>query len=281
MDGILLIDKEKDWTSRDVINVLNHRFHTKKIGHIGTLDPFATGLLVVTIGRATKIGSYLEAMEKTYEATITFGEDTDTLDCCGRVVEKKEVPPFSEKQLQSVLRSFVGNIRQQVPLYAAVKVQGKELYKYARAKQKVALPIREVTIHSLQLLSYDSLSMTIKVTCSKGTYIRQLGQDIAHALSTCGHLTALRRLQIGRFQVENAHLIQEVTASSLLPLEEGLSHLDAVIVNEKVTQDIQNGKRIVLAHHASLLVAYDGQKRAIAILEKQGDFYQVKRGLWS
>lgn len=280
MDGILLIDKEPNWTSRDVINVLNHRFHTKKIGHIGTLDPFATGLLVVTIGRATKIGMYLEAMEKTYVATLSLGEDTDTLDNEGHVIQQKEVPMLTKEEIVSVLRTFEGKIMQQVPLYAAVKVKGKELYKYARTNQEVELPKREVFISSIELLDFQENEITIKVVCEKGTYIRQLGQDIAHALSTCGHLTALRRLKIGRFEVEHAHAVQEVTLDSLLPLEEGLSHLPRVEVDASQKKDIQNGKRILLSSQEPLVVAFDGP-HAIAILEKQEDYYQVKRGLWS
>ncbi len=280
MDGILLIDKEPNWTSRDVINVLNHRFHMKKIGHIGTLDPFASGLLVVTIGRATKIGAYLEAMEKTYIATLSLGKDTDTLDQEGHVIMQKEVPSLTEEKIQSVLRTFEGKIVQQVPLYAAVKIQGKELYKYARANQEVALPKREVMIHSIQFVSFQDNSITMKVVCSKGTYIRQLGQDIAHALSTCGHLTALRRLKIGRFEVEQAHFVREVTVDNLLPLEDGLAHLPHVFVDDEQKKDIQNGKRIALPLQDLLVVAFDGNQ-ALAILEKQEDVYQVKRGLWS
>lgn len=281
MDGILCIDKEKDWTSRDVVNYLSHAFKEKKMGHIGTLDPFATGLLVVVYKKATKIASYLEANQKTYVASLLLGEDTDTLDLEGNVTQKKEVPSLEEKEIRNVLSSFVGEIEQEVPQYSAVKYKGKPLYDYARNQEATPEIKRKITIESISFLSYENQIITFEVTCSKGTYIRQLGQDIAHALHTCGHLISLRRTKIGNLSVENAKKVKEITLDDLISMKDALSFMEQVKVNPSLEKDIQNGKRIALVHESPLLLAINEEDEVVAILEKEDThYYHVKRGLF-
>ena len=210
MDGILFIDKEKGWTSRDVVNFISHQFQTKKVGHVGTLDPFATGLLIVLVGKATKIAPYLEAQEKEYEATLLLGADTDTLDLEGEVVLEKEVPDLSLEAIEETLHTFKGTIEQVVPKYSAVKYKGKALYRYAFANEKTPEISRKITIHDIHFMSYVDHQLSFSVHCSKGTYVRQLGQDIAHDLSTCGHLTSLRRTKIGEVSVFDAKKVKEI-----------------------------------------------------------------------
>lgn len=281
MDGILFIDKEKGWTSRDVVNYISHQFQTKKVGHVGTLDPFATGLLIVLVGKATKIAPYLEAQEKEYEATLLLGADTDTLDLEGKVILEKEVPYLSLETLEETLHTFKGTIEQVVPKYSAVKYKGKALYRYAFANEKTPEISRKITIHDIHFMSYVDHQLSFSVHCSKGTYIRQLGQDIAHALSTCGHLTSLRRTKIGAVSIFDAKKVKEVGASDFISIKEALSFLPTEVVDEATKKDIINGKTICLLRKEDILLTLDENGEVLSILEKaEKHTYKVKRGLF-
>ncbi len=280
MDGIFLINKEVDWTSRDVVNYISHRFQTKKVGHVGTLDPFATGLLIVLIGKATKIAPYLENQEKKYRATLTLGADTDTLDLKGKVVRSYAVPNLDEAKIKSVLQSFIGEIEQEVPKYSAVKWKGQELYKYARQEQFVPTIKRTITIKEIHLISFDDHNITFEVICSKGTYIRQLGQDIAHRLQTGGYLSSLERIAIGKFSVEEATRVKNVQKEQLFSIKEGLSHLPIIMVDDAQARDIRNGRPIAYESDEPLLFAIDREESPLAILAKNDKVYLVKRGLF-
>lgn len=178
MSGILVVYKEAGMTSRDVVNKVGKLLHTKKIGHTGTLDPIATGVLVLCVGSATKIVELLTATEKEYIAEVTLGIETDTLDNTGSILKKENVL-ISKEQIEAVLKSMVGDYLQEVPLYSAIHVNGKKLYEYARNKEEVKLPTRMVSIYSLELLQYNENKFTIKTKVSKGTYIRSLIRDIS------------------------------------------------------------------------------------------------------
>ncbi len=280
MDGIFLINKEEDWTSRDVVNYISHHFHMKKVGHVGTLDPFATGLLVVLLGKATKIAPYLERQEKKYRAILILGEDTDTLDLKGKITATYEIPFLNEEIINQAFSSFLGEIEQEVPKYSAVKWKGQELYKYARNEQEVPIIKRIITIKELQLVSFDEKSITFDVICSKGTYIRQLGQDIAHHLHTGGHLTSLKRISIGSFSIAAASYVKDVKEEHLLSIKEGLSHLPFINVDDSMAEDIKNGKQIILDSVSPLLLALDKEDNPLAILENKDEVYLVKRGLF-
>ena len=281
MDGILFIDKEKGWTSRDVVNFISRQFQTKKVGHVGTLDPFATGLLIVLVGKATKIAPYLEAQEKEYEATLLLGADTDTLDLEGEVVLEKEVPDLSLEAIEETLHTFKGTIEQVVPKYSAVKYKGKALYRYAFANEKTPEISRKITIHDIHFMSYVDHQLSFSVHCSKGTYIRQLGQDIAHDLSTCGHLTSLRRTKIGEVSIFDAKKVKEIEASDFISIKEALSFLPTEVVDEATKKDIINGKTIRLLRKEDILLTLDENGEVLSILEKaEKHTYKVKRGLF-
>ena len=178
-DGFLLIDKECDYTSRDVCNIIAKIFDAKKVGHAGTLDPFATGLLIVALNNATKALSYIEGQYKTYEATLLLGSKTSSGDLTGEVIETKEVPDIKKEQVIDVFQSLIGESEQTVPITSAVHVNGRKLYHYAHLNQEVELPKRTIDIKTLELLEFNLPVMKFKATVSKGTYVRTLGETIA------------------------------------------------------------------------------------------------------
>lgn len=283
MDGILLIDKEPNYTSFDVCNIVRKVFQTKKVGHSGTLDPFATGLLVISVGKATKINQFLETLDKEYIATLMLGKTTSTLDTEGEVIMEQEVNEYSKEDILTAFDSLTGEIEQIPPMFSALKVNGKRLYEYAREGKEVERKVRNIKIYSLELIEYNHPYITFKVVCSKGTYVRTLGQQIAEKLNTIGYLTSLRRISVGRFNVEDANSISELKENTnlrLLPSLEGLKHYKMIMVNEKLKNDIMNGKKLFFKDNEDLL-AITENKEALAILEKSEDGkYRVKRGLW-
>ena len=203
MNGILLVNKEKDYTSRDVVNIISKEFKTKKVGHTGTLDPLATGVLVITVGSATKISELLTATYKEYIAEVTLGIKTDTLDITGNIKELKEINLDKEK-LINVLNSFNKKYLQEVPLYSAVKVDGKKLYEYARNNEKVELPKKEVDIKNIELLEYHENKFKFKCLVSKGTYIRSLINDIGKKIGCGAVMVELERLKTGEFKIDDS-----------------------------------------------------------------------------
>ena len=175
MDGVIIINKQKNFTSHDVVNVIRKKLNIKKVGHTGTLDPNATGVLPILVGKATKISKYLIEHDKTYIATIKLGEKTDTGDNEGQVIEEKLVPPDLKKEdINNVLQSFLGKQKQVPPMYSAIKINGKKLYEYAREGKEVKIEAREIEIYKIQLLEYKNSKIKFEVECSKGTYIRTL-----------------------------------------------------------------------------------------------------------
>lgn len=222
MDGVLIINKPKGFTSHDVVNILRKALNTKKIGHTGTLDPNATGVLPILIGKATKISKYLIEHNKTYIATISLGEKTDTGDGQGNIIEKDlNFQNISCKQIGDVLKTFIGKQKQIPPIYSAIKINGKKAYEYARKGQTVELEPRDIEIYRIDLIKIENNEITFEVSCSKGTYIRTLCEDIAKKLGTIGYMKELTRTSVNEFKLENAVTIDEVKENSL-------------IVNEKV-----------------------------------------------
>jgi len=248
MDGIILVDKKEGYTSRDIVNIVSRIYQTKKVGHTGTLDPMATGVLVICVGKATKLVEMLTATTKEYIAEVTLGISTDTLDTTGSVLEEIEVMK-KEEEIDASLLKFVTTYEQEVPKYAAVKVDGKKLYEYARNGVEVPLPKKEVTIHQLERISdvryQDGKTVfQIKCTVSKGTYIRSLIRDIALDLHTIGTMSALRRTKQGKFSVEECHLISELEQKpTLIPM---IDVLEAPIyeVDPPLEDMIRNGRKL-------------------------------------
>ena len=242
MNGILVVNKEKDYTSRDVVNIVSKKIGTKKIGHTGTLDPLATGVLVLCIGKALKVAELITAEVKEYEAEVVLGIETDTLDITGKITNKKEEIVTKERLIE-VLKSFQGKYLHEVPLYSAVKVNGKRLYEYARNNIEVELPKKEVEIFDLELISdIDNNCFKIKCLVSKGTYIRSLIRDIGHKLGTYATMKELNRTKQGQFMVENSFSLKDIDEGKYELLEiTDVIDLPKVIVDEKLEKKIKNG----------------------------------------
>lgn len=246
MNGILIVNKEKDYTSRDIVNKIGGILKTKKIGHTGTLDPIATGVLVICIGNATKLCEILTSEYKEYIATIKLGEKTDTLDTTGTIIQTQEVPKLSINKIKEVLNSFLGSSIQTTPIYSAVKVNGKKLYEYAREGKEVELPQRQINISNIELISYQNNEIVFKTTVSKGTYIRALIEDICHKLNTIGTMSKLERTKQGIFNIEDSYTIEDIKNGNykLLTIEETLSNLETLTINEDLYNQVKNGSII-------------------------------------
>lgn len=210
---ILCIDKPADWTSFDVVNKIRQITGIKKVGHAGTLDPFATGVLLICLGGATRRSDELMQMPKEYVAEIALGKETDTLDLTGQTVAEAVVPPLQRETMQEILRSFIGESQQEIPSYSAAKFRGRRLYKLARKGEAVPRLFKKVTIYELELIEFDSNSLRVRVLCGKGTYIRSLARDIARRLGTVGHVRSLVRTRVGRYSLRDALSINDVADS--------------------------------------------------------------------
>lgn len=277
MDAIYVIDKPKGLTSRDVVNQMGKILGTKHLGHTGTLDPLATGVLVIAVGRATKIIDLLTSTEKEYLAEVKMGLLTDTLDITGNVLEEVEVPSVSFMELEKTLQSFVGKYEQEVPLYSAVRVQGKRLYEYARENQKVVLPKREVEISKITLLNLQQDTFSFSVRVSKGTYIRSLIRDIGVKLQIPMSMQNLRRLHQGMFSIEEAIPLAQFTKQT--PGYSCSEVLQRIYPRETISQElvkkVQNGAKITLPRKEPYLLLYDEQDHLLALYQKEAEHYRA------
>ena len=210
MDGILLINKPAGYTSHDIVGIVRKKLHTKKVGHCGTLDPDATGVLVVCVNKATKAIQFLMSDTKVYRATLSIGKSTDTYDASGKILEEKEVGQISQAQVIDVLNSFLGKSKQKPPIYSAIKVNGKKLYEYARNGEEVEIKERDIEIMMIELIDFSNNEIVFDVKCSKGTYIRSLCVDIAKKLGYPGHMSHLERRQAGRFLITDCITLEQL-----------------------------------------------------------------------
>ncbi len=245
MNEILLVNKKSGVTSRDVVNDLVHIFHTKKIGHTGTLDPLATGILICLIGKCTKLGNDITCTYKEYEAEMKLGIITDTYDIEGKVLERNKVD-ISEDTIRDTIMSFKREYLQEVPIYSSVKINGRKLYDYARSGDKVILPSREVDIKELEILSINGNIIKFRCLVSKGTYIRSLINDIGISLECGAIMTKLNRTKQGRFDVKCAYTIDEIREGkySFTKLEDVID-LIKVDCTDDMYKQVKNGIRIV------------------------------------
>lgn len=279
MNGIFLINKEANWTSFDICAKVKRLFNTKKVGHSGTLDPFAEGLMIVCLGQATKIIPFLENYNKTYLATIKLGEETDTLDNTGNIIDKKDVLNYSLEELKKVLNSFLGKSQQIPPMYSALKHDGVPLYSLAREGIEIERKPRNIEIFSIELIEYNKPFLTFKCKVSKGTYIRTLAKDIAIKLSTVGHLVKLIRTNIDKFDLNMAKKVNELTINDSISIVEMLT-LPTLIVDNEIEKKIRNGNKLSL-QGKNMLLLINEKKEALAIYEKKEDgYYYSKRGLF-
>lgn len=247
MNGILLIDKDKGMTSHDVVNRVRRILGTRKVGHTGTLDPIATGLLPVLVGEGTKISNYIVADDKEYIATAAFGSEYTTYDITGDILSKTDNIP-SDKDVIKYIEGLKGKHTQKPPIYSAIKVNGKKLYEYARAGIEVEIPEREVEIFETEVLNIKSGDVCFRVKCSTGTYIRSLIQSMGRDLSSYAAMSDLRRTKVGVFNIEDAislenleKLSNEEIEERLISIEEALSDMKKFIVPEYFYDRIKNG----------------------------------------
>ena len=245
---ILSVYKESNMTSRDVCNIIGKHFKTKKVGHTGTLDPLARGLLIVCTDKDTKLVDILTAKKKEYIATIKLGIKTDTLDITGSIIERSNYN-FTKEELLMVLNSFLGKSKQQVPIYSAIKIKGKKLYEYARNNIEVELPVRDIEIYNIELLEYKDDLITFKVEVSKGTYIRSLIADICSKLGTVGVMQSLLRTKQGDFKVEDANKIEDILNDNYTVISYDTVFKNYPIVNlkEMEYQKVLNGVKMDFA----------------------------------
>lgn len=279
MQGILLVDKEAGMTSRKVDNLLQKKFLTKKVGHLGTLDPFATGLLIVAVGKATKCLPFLDSSSKTYEAELLLGSKTSTGDLEGEEILRKDPKIHEKQEIEETLSSFLGESTQIPPMSSAIKVDGVALYKLAHKGQEIERKPRKIVISSIRLLSQEGPRIRFEAEVSSGTYIRTLGEDIAERLGEVGHLVSLRRTKIGSVDVRKAKRIAEVSEGDLLnPLP--FIALPKIETTEKQSEAIKNGKAMTLDSGESEVCLFF-QEEALAVYTKGEDgLYRSKRGLF-
>lgn len=216
-EGVLLIDKPDGMTSHDVVDRIRHKLKMKRVGHAGTLDPNATGLLIILVGKATKLSQLLMGLDKTYEGIITFGVKTTTQDAEGEIVEEHPVPELSEEQVKEAMKEFVGDQYQMPPMYSAKKIDGVPLYKLARKGKTVERESRFIHVSSFKLDSWKSPDLEFSLSCSKGTYVRTIANDLGEKLGCGGYLKELRRTDIERFHIEDSI---ELEAFEELPIDE-------------------------------------------------------------
>lgn len=230
MDGILIVDKPAGYTSHDIVAIVKRAFRLKKVGHTGTLDPLATGVLPLCINGATKYAGDIINSDKGYEAVLKWGVTTDTYDAEGGVVQNRPVPLDVDARLSAILPEFTGAVMQIPPAYSAVKVDGKPLYWWARNGTPKTVPAREITVYQLEVLSTASDTATIRVRCSKGTFIRSIAHDMGERIGCGAHITALRRIQSGEFMIEDAITLDEIKRAAPLEaaLEKWLIPLDKI-----------------------------------------------------
>ncbi len=254
MDGIIIINKEKNYTSNDVVNIVK-KITKSKVGHTGTLDPNATGVLPLLIGNATKVSKYLINHDKEYEVVLQLGIRTETADVEGKVIEQKEVTAemLNKDNIEEKLQQFIGKQEQIPPIYSAIKVNGKKLYEYARKGQEVELKPRQIEIYSIQLVGINEKEKQIsfKVKCSKGTYIRSLCEDISKKLGTVGYMKELNRLQVGEFYIKDAVTISEMkekieagNLESIITIEEIFKNNPQIQLEQEQIEPYINGVKI-------------------------------------
>ena len=277
-NGILLVDKPMDWTSQDVVSKLRGVLHEKRIGHGGTLDPMATGVLPVFVGRATRGVEFFEHAEKVYEATLRLGTVTDTQDIWGNVLEENEIP---EGDISHILPQFTGEIQQIPPMYSAIKIGGKKLYELARAGKEVERQARTITIFALDARRLNQRDWLLRVHCSKGTYVRTLCHDIGKALGCGGCMAALRRVQAGAYDLSQCIPLADIVASEaperlLRPLDEMFSQYPALRLTAAQEKCVRNGAAFTCNVKGTYRVyGQDGSFLALC-REKEGKLTTIK-----
>jgi len=278
MDGILLVNKPAGMTSHDVVNKVRKVLHTKKVGHCGTLDPDATGVLVLCVGKATKALQFLMSEDKEYIATLSLGTATDTYDSSGTVLEEKEFKGV--ENVEQTLLSFLGKQKQIPPIYSAIKVNGKKLYEYARNNEDIEIQPRDIEIFDIHLLNHVNHEITFQVSCSKGTYIRSLCVDIARKLDYPGHMSKLIRSRSGHFSLEDCYDLKDIEDNhfSLLSLEEAFLDFEKYVIED---ENIVFHGKMIKSNIDHQVVVVNKENRVLAVYGPNGSGYLKSiRGLF-
>lgn len=266
MDGLLLVNKEENYTSRDVVNVISKIFNTSKVGHAGTLDPIAEGVLVIAVGRGLKLIDFLSCYKKEYIATVSMGFLTDTLDVTGNKTTEFNDFSIDKDTLSDKLKEFVGKSIQTVPLYSAVKVNGKRLYEYARKGENIELPKREIEIYDIELLDFNDKEFKFRVEVSKGTYIRSLIKDIGDKLKIPCTMKNLVRTKQGSFKIEDSYTLNEIKNGNykIIPLIDCIDNFFKVEVDDYIAKKISNG-RILENRYKEDKIAFINNNQLLAL----------------
>lgn len=276
---IINVCKEKNMTSRDVVNIISKHLHTKKVGHTGTLDPLATGVLIVCTNHDTKLVDILTSKNKEYIATMRLGIQTDTGDITGNIIKRANYK-VTKDQIIKVLNNFLGSSTQTVPIYSAVKINGKKLYEYARSGEEVTLPTREINISSIELLDYHDDLIKFKVTVSKGTYIRSLIEDIGKTLQTVATMEDLVRTKQGNYKIEDSYTLEDIKNDNYKPIPLNIVLKDYHTYNLNATEyfKVKNGSKMLLNIDDKIVTLLYNNK-PIALYRKENDIYRVYKML--
>jgi tRNA pseudouridine55 synthase len=284
MTGILNIDKAQGLTSHDVVARLRRICGIRRIGHAGTLDPLATGVLLVCVGSATRLSEYLMGQPKTYETTVRLGQTTTTYDTEGEITAERPFNHLTHADIEAALAEFRGPLAQIPPIYSAIKVNGQPMYKLARQGKTVERQPRAVTIYALDLLAWNPPDLRLRVACSSGTYIRSLGYDLGERLGCGGHLTALRRTAVGDFQIAQAVSLEALTPDNwlahTLPPDQAVAHLLRLDVGAEESEALLQGKQITRQPHhpqAELARVYQPSGVFLGLVERQDNAWQPKK----
>lgn len=275
MSGLIIVNKPSGYTSRDVVNIVGRELKEKRVGHTGTLDPMATGVLVITLGKYTKLTELLVSLDKEYIAEIKLGIETDTLDITGTILEERSVRTTKEDILR-VFTSFLGEYQMEVPKYSAIKVNGKKLYEYARRGEEVVLPVKTVHIYELELLSFKGDTITFRTRVEKGTYIRSLIRDITKELHVIGTMSSLVRTRQGKFTLEDAYSLDDIKNGCYHILKaQDVLDIPVCPLSEQDYKIISNGGKISMDLKDELILfTYHDQE--IAIYQKDQELYKPK-----
>ena len=276
--GLINILKPPGMTSHDVVSFIRRTYHLKRVGHAGTLDPAAAGVLPVALGPATRMLEYMTDCDKNYRVELTIGYETDTGDDTGTITNVVDCTMPAQYKIEEVLASFLGTIQQVPPMYSAIKVQGKKLYELARAGITVERKARTITIHDINLLKIDEKSILFDVTCSKGTYIRSLCTDIGTKINCPAVMSFLVRTRVGSFSLDRAFTLEEIeenSESAVLPVDTALDYMQKVILSQEIASAFKHGQNILISpnndYNQTLLRIYDDQNLFIGIGQKKID----------
>ncbi len=280
ISGFIKIDKEQDYTSADVDAITKKRLNVKKAGHLGTLDPFATGLLLIGVNEATKLTTIMHDGDKEYIATLQLGKTTSSLDTETDIIQEMDVPSLSMDRIHEVMHSFLGKQTQIPPLYSARHYKGIKAYHLAREGSKVELPPMDIEIHEMECLSYDDTKkeLVFRTVVSKGTYIRVLGKDIALRLGSIGYLTALRRTKIGDIDLSGAVKVKEVTENDLLSMTTFNPEIKKYLCDETLAFRVRNGQTLKLPDEQDEYLFMMDKEVLLALYRRDGHVYRCYKG---